>query len=401
MPRVVQDAIMSLAIGTSILSSIVSTVSAATTVFTAADGSALTRARNYATVQPSRQNATTTGGEADGHHWWMEHAELFEAARIEYGTLHPSLYNFHDHASEFIQPTVLRAIEECERAAAVGQPVDEAAVHALLTPAGAPNVWRLPLLTERFCEMLLEELRHYEASGIPLRRPNGMNRFGAILDQLGLEASMDYLSHRFVRPLGQLLFPWLIGATDADEHYAFVVKYKRGEDVALAEHADASVLTLNVNLGVRGFTGGELGFRGTRWVDAKPQQVAETLVDFAAFQPGDAILHLGGQVCDLPISPHVYLCYMIFSDLATRSYTSRRPVPFGEAHWRWRACQSDPVAPWPTRCRTLCAARRGRPADGGAAVGRVRGRPAGPQLRAGNERRERGRRGRQGGCGSA
>lgn len=286
---------MSLAIGTSILSSIVSTVSAATTVLTAADGSALTRARNYATVQPSRQNATTTGGEADGHHWWMEHAELFEAARIEYGTLHPSLYNFHDHASEFIQPTVLRAIEECERAAAVGQPVDEAAVHALLTPAGAPNVWRLPLLTERFCEMLLEELRHYEASGIPLRRPNGMNRFGAILDQLGLEASMDYLSHRFVRPLGQLLFPWLIGATDADEHYAFVVKYKRGEDVALAEHADASVLTLNVNLGVRGFTGGELGFRGTRWVDAKPQQVAETLVDFAAFQPGDAILHLGGQ----------------------------------------------------------------------------------------------------------
>ena len=81
-------------------------------------------------------------------------------------------------------------------------------------------------VTERFCEMLLEELRHYEDSGIPLRRPNGMNRFGAILDQLGLEASLDYLSRRFVRPLGQLLFPWLISHSDADEHYAFAVRCK-------------------------------------------------------------------------------------------------------------------------------------------------------------------------------
>ena len=70
---------------------------------------------------------------------------------------------------------------------------------------------------------------------------------------------------------------------------------KRGEDVSLAEHADASVLTLNANLGVRGFTGGSLGFRGTRWVDAQPQQVAESHVDFAGFAPGEAILHLGGQ----------------------------------------------------------------------------------------------------------
>ena len=29
-----------------------------------------------------------------------------------------------------------------------------------ITPAGAPNVYRLPLLTERFCTLLLEELRH-------------------------------------------------------------------------------------------------------------------------------------------------------------------------------------------------------------------------------------------------
>jgi len=190
---------------------------------------------------------------------------------------------------------MLAAIEACERAAAAHEPIDEDVLRALLRPAGAPNVWRLPLLTEEYCKLLLEELRHLEASGIPLRRPNGMNRYGAILDQLGMHSSLAYLSRRFVRPLGQMLYPWLIAAGDADEHYAFIVRYKLGEDVALAEHADASVLTLNANLGVRGFTGGALGFRGTRWVDDAPQAVPESHVAFDDFAPGEAILHLGGQ----------------------------------------------------------------------------------------------------------
>ena len=72
------------------------------------------------------------------------------------------------------------------------------------------------------------------------------------------------------------------------------MRYSAETDVALAEHADASVLTLNANLGLPGFTGGALAFRGTRFVDRDPQKVAESEVDFAAFSPGDAILHLGG-----------------------------------------------------------------------------------------------------------
>lgn len=92
-----------------------------------------------------------------------------------------------------------------------------------------------------------------------------------------------------------MLYPWLIASGDADEHYGFVVRYKLGEDLALAEHADASVLTLNANLGYRGFTGGALTFRGTRGVDDKPQAVPPSLVDFADFAPGEAIVHLGGQ----------------------------------------------------------------------------------------------------------
>ena len=38
-----------------------------------------------------------------------------------------------------------------------------------------------------------------------------------------------------------------------------------------------------------------MAFRGTRWVDAAPQSVPESLMAFDDFAPGEAILHLGGQ----------------------------------------------------------------------------------------------------------
>ena len=260
------------------------------------EGSSLVRARQLAAELPDPQNTSQTDGEHDMHEWWERHEPLFADARREWGRKHPALYEIGDASVErFVNPALVRAVAACEAAAARGEEIDERPLLALFTEAGAPGVWRFPLFTPAFCTLLLEELEHHEASGIPLRRPNGMNRYGAILDELGLEASLAYLARRFLRPLGQLLYPHLIAAHDADHHYGFVVRYKVGEDVALAEHADASVLTLNANLGVPGFTGGSLGFKGTRWVDANPQSMPESTVDFSDFTPGEAILHLGGQ----------------------------------------------------------------------------------------------------------
>ena len=44
--------------------------------------------------------------------------------------------------------------------------------------------------------------------------------------------------------------------------------------MSLAEHSDASVLTLNVCLG-REFNGGELAFKGVRVVDDRPQSAEQ------------------------------------------------------------------------------------------------------------------------------
>jgi hypothetical protein len=289
------------------------------------------------------QNGSTENAEFEGAEWWEEHAELFAAARAEWGVLHPELFDLEASAESFIDPRLLRAVSALERAAAVGGEVDESELRSLFTPA-AKGVWRFPLFTPLFCEKMLDELRHAEASGVPLRRPNGMNRFGAILEDVpggvSFNKSLSYLTRRHLRPLSQMLFPWLVAAGDADEHYGFVVRYKPGEDVSLAQvretklrpqpqprtepspspanprpgrpprpqpssphtlalilaqHADASVATLNVNLGERGFQGGALTFRGVRFVDAQPQAQPASRVDFAQFAPGEAVLHLGGQ----------------------------------------------------------------------------------------------------------
>lgn len=103
--------------------------------------------------------------------------------------------------------------------------------------------------------------RHLDAiadSGIPIRRPNGMNRYGALFDpsvpgavgsNVPLVEFLDMLASDFVRPLGRLFFPNHAGSEDDDaQHYAFTIRYSEEEDVELREHSDASVVTLNLNL---------------------------------------------------------------------------------------------------------------------------------------------------------
>ena len=71
-----------------------------------------------------------------------------------------------------------------------GKPVDESTVLRLLSQSqsvsdvfhiGETNDADFGLFTKDFCDLLLEELDYLNNSGIPMRRPNGMNRYGAIL----------------------------------------------------------------------------------------------------------------------------------------------------------------------------------------------------------------------------
>eukprot|EP00962_Isochrysis_galbana_P040969 scaffold14916_cov128-Isochrysis_galbana.AAC.18 len=271
--------------------------SAFAVVVAAAQASALARARAVAAKAPPEvTNGSRVGGEHEAAAWWEEHDALFGAARAEWGPKHSELYDFDTHEDDFIDPGLRAAVRAAESAAAAGLHVDEEILRAHLHPTNVPGVYRLRLFTPRFCRLLLEELRHVAESGVPIRRPNGMNRFGAILEAVPGGLHMEWLAARialrYARPLAQMAFPHLVGAGDASEHFGFVVDYRQGGDESLALHADASVATLNVRLGNQPFEGGQLCFRGLRMVDDQPREVAATCLSWDSFEAGEAILHL-------------------------------------------------------------------------------------------------------------
>jgi hypothetical protein len=241
------------------------------------------------------------GGEHEAAAWWEQNDALFSAARAEWGQKQPELYLFDMHEDDFIDPDLRAAVSAAESAAASGiHHVDEEVLRALLHPTNVPGVYRLRLFTPHFCQLLLEELRHAADSRVPIRRPNGMNRFGAILEAvpggLHMERLAARIALRYARPLAQMAFPHLVGAGDASEHFGFVVDYRLGGDESLALHADASVATLNVRLSSQPFDGGRLCFRGLRMVDDQPREVAATCLSWDSFEAGEAILHLGAPI---------------------------------------------------------------------------------------------------------
>ncbi|KAH9746600.1 Fe2OG dioxygenase domain-containing protein [Citrus sinensis] len=158
-----------------------------------------------------------------------------------------------------------------------------------------PGIYTFEMLQPRFCEMLLSEVENFERwvhdTRFRIMRPNTMNKFGAVLDDFGLETMLDKLMNDFIRPISKVFFPEVGGST-LDSHHGFVVEYGMDRDVELGFHVDDSEVTLNVCLG-REFSGGELFFRGVRCdkhVNTETQ--SEEILDYSHV-PGYAVLHRG------------------------------------------------------------------------------------------------------------
>mmetsp|Transcript_23209 Transcript_23209/g.54774 ORF Transcript_23209/g.54774 Transcript_23209/m.54774 type:complete len:306 (-) Transcript_23209:8-925(-) len=256
---------------------------------------ALAAARALKTSVPEVKKLT--GGDVEGHDWWEKHEELLEAARKELGPLHEDAYHL-SHLSSLsssrgselerascLLPALRQALADASPAALRSQLVE------VCRDAAGYAVYRFDIFAPDWCDRVLAELDHLEASGIPLRRPNGMNRYGAILSNLGFqEGLLQPLMRLVVKPLARELWPEWVDPKDCNETYGFVVRYRIGEDVELAEHADTSNVTLNVCLG-KEFGGGELYFKGVRFT---PSQ--DDVQEHSVFHSrGSALIHLGGH----------------------------------------------------------------------------------------------------------
>lgn len=230
------------------------------------------------------------GGEFEGYEFWEEHDELLTAAWEELGPHHRSLYRFDEHYELSYLTSGLRGAAATARNGK-GDASVKRLFHEVVPGVYASN----QLFTEAFLSDMLRELAHIEGSGIPRRRPNGMNRYGVILDTVGMEAALNGLVDAYIRPLAATFFPELVGPRDATEHYAFTVRYEDGGDTDLAKHGDASVATLNLCLGRPGWRGGALRFfeSGGEGIYRLPKGNESAGAGDVDFETGMVILHRG------------------------------------------------------------------------------------------------------------
>ncbi|XP_071945906.1 2-oxoglutarate and iron-dependent oxygenase domain-containing protein 2-like isoform X2 [Antedon mediterranea] len=133
----------------------------------------------------------------------------------------------------------------------------------LMSTEKGERIYSFPIFTEEFCNSFKEEIEHFENTDLPKGRPNTMNNYGVLMNELGFD---DYfitpLRQNYITPLARLLYPDC-GGDLLDSHKAFVVKYKIGEDLDLNYHYDNAEVTLNISL-TSDFTEGSLYFGGMR-----------------------------------------------------------------------------------------------------------------------------------------
>lgn len=180
----------------------------------------------------------------------------------------------------------------------------------------ASDVWILPIFTDTFAALLQAELEHAQAfkhpGGLEWTRPNTMNNFGFVLNELGLGPMLDQILQKVLAPLARMLLPAYSSGggkvrrssntvgedgspsqpsghagTSLDAQHTFTIRYSVGEDTSLDDHMDQSAVTLNVCLG-GDFEGAEVYFKGQR--DSATQNSENATV---VHRPGFGLLHAG------------------------------------------------------------------------------------------------------------
>ena len=96
------------------------------------------------------------------------------------------------------------------------------------------GVYSFELFSKAFCETFLAEVDNYDASGLPVRRPNSMNNYGLIVNEIGMREAITQLQQDILWPVARLLWP--LQSTQFDAHHSFIVRYKEHEDLGLDMH---------------------------------------------------------------------------------------------------------------------------------------------------------------------
>lgn len=155
------------------------------------------------------------------------------------------------------------------------------------------GVFAFDLFSEELCDLLASEVDAFEATSLPRRRPNSMNNYGLVVNDIGMHGLLSRMLSTLISPLARILYPGEAVAAALDHHHSFVVAYDAESakgDVSLDLHHDASEVTLNVCLGRDGFVGGDLRFCGRFGSPTHRRSLG-----VVRHRKGRAVLHLGRQ----------------------------------------------------------------------------------------------------------
>lgn len=231
--------------------------STASTTLTA-NNNTHTHSSSSALEQARQLNAPLAKLTKDGHmehsQFWNDHEILFKKAFDEYGKLNEDLYHFNDEFMEkYLDPTLKEAFQK----------KSYLLLSKLVHETNVKGVYSIQIFNPTFVQKLQEELIHYESSGIPIRRPNSMNRHGLILSTIGMDDFITGLTNDILKVLARYILREYANPEDLVEHYAFTVKYGKlrggtekggGKerdnfmDSNLSLHTDHSTITVNICL---------------------------------------------------------------------------------------------------------------------------------------------------------
>jgi len=79
-------------------------------------------------------------------------------------------------------------------------------------------LYQLPVFTETFCDRFCDELANFNAHpDLPKERPNTMNRYGVLLDEIGFSEFFNTFRADYMQPIAARLFPaWSGGVAGLD-----------------------------------------------------------------------------------------------------------------------------------------------------------------------------------------
>jgi len=269
-------------------------------------------------------------GEYEHGEFWGENDRLLKSAWKEWWQQESShlpdlMAKAKANDALLINPKLVEAIKE------VRQSPTEANERNLqnLFHSIQPGVYEIPWFTPQGVQLLRQHLdaasyyytarnstystsaRTNSTARIPTRRPNGMNRYGIIIDP-NIEGSVSYdeLNHYiqhmvsdFVRPLARMLFPEVTSRNnpeDDHESYAFTIRYHPDQDMELKEHSDASIYTVNINLNLLAdnteesqYTSTTKEYEGSALYFVQDSGSGKGQRNNVTFTPGMAVLHRG------------------------------------------------------------------------------------------------------------